>query len=145
MSDDFVLLDRRDDGIAVLTFNDPDRLNAMTEAMGEAIAAAAKELSGDPGLRVVVLTGAGRAFSAGGDLDMISRMGDAGRADDGEQVGARVEAHARRDGSLVAAVAAAERDLDVRVARDGVELPRDRDLWHGAVGHRRQHHQHHHE
>ena len=81
MPNDLVLVERRADGIAVLTLNDPDRLNAMTEAMGEAIAATATDLSGLADLRAVVLTGAGRAFSAGGDLDMISRMGEAGRAD----------------------------------------------------------------
>ncbi len=83
MSSKLLLLERRDDGIAVLTFNDPDRLNAMTEAMGQAIAAATAELADDADLRAVVLTGAGRAFSAGGDLDMISRMNTAGRADPG--------------------------------------------------------------
>jgi enoyl-CoA hydratase len=83
MSNDLLLLERRDDGVAVLTFNDPARLNAMTEAMGQAIAATTAELAKDVSLRAVVLTGAGRAFSAGGDLDMISRMNDAGKADPG--------------------------------------------------------------
>jgi enoyl-CoA hydratase len=79
---DIVLLERND-GVAVLTFNDPERLNAMTEAMGQAIARTVAELAGDEAVRAVVLTGAGRAFSAGGDLDMIRRMADAGRADPG--------------------------------------------------------------
>jgi len=79
---DLVLLERND-GVAVLTFNDPERLNAMTEAMGQAIARTVAELAGDEAVRAVVLTGAGRAFSAGGDLDMIRRMADAGRADPG--------------------------------------------------------------
>ncbi len=83
MSSELVLLEQRDDGVATLTFNDPDRLNAMTEAMGRAIAAATSELGADDSLRAVVLTGAGRAFSAGGDLDMISRMNEAGRANPG--------------------------------------------------------------
>lgn len=78
-----LLLVERDDGIATVTFNDPDRLNAMTEAMGEAIAAEMARLAKDDDLRAVILTGAGRAFSAGGDLDMIDRLGAAGRADPG--------------------------------------------------------------
>jgi len=89
MSTDFVLLERRGDGVAVLTFNDPDRLNAMTEAMGQAIQASVSELAGDDAVRAVVLTGAGRAFSAGGDLDMIARMNEAGRADVGGPTRAR--------------------------------------------------------
>ena len=67
----------------LLTFHDPERLNAMTEAMGQAITRAVAELSGDDSVRAVVLTGSGRAFSAGGDLDMIGRMAEAGRADPG--------------------------------------------------------------
>ncbi len=69
--------------VATVTFNDPARLNAMTEAMGEAIASEMKALSARDDVAAVVLTGAGRAFSAGGDLDMIDRMGAAGRADPG--------------------------------------------------------------
>lgn len=68
---DHVLVDRRGDGIAVLTFNDPDRRNAMTVDMGEAIRDACGALAQDDGLRAVVLTGAAPAFSAGGDLAML--------------------------------------------------------------------------
>lgn len=82
MADELILLER-DGDVAVLTFNDPDRRNAMTEAMGEAFAARIAELSRDATLRALVLTGAGRAFSAGGDLDFIQAKADAGRADPG--------------------------------------------------------------
>jgi len=61
----------RDGDVALVTFHDPDRLNAMTEAMGHALRDAAAALGADDSLRAAVLTGAGRAFSAGGDLDMI--------------------------------------------------------------------------
>ncbi len=77
-----VRLERRD-AIAILTFDDPDRLNAMTEAMGRALSARVDELRDDENLRAVVLTGAGRAFSAGGDLDMIVAKGEAGRSSPG--------------------------------------------------------------
>lgn len=73
----------RDDGVALLTFNDPARLNAMTEAMGRAIADEMDALAGDEAIRAVVLTGAGRAFSAGGDLEMLERMARDGAADPG--------------------------------------------------------------
>jgi len=73
----------REGGVATLTFNDPERRNAMTEAMGEAFAALLAELSRDASLRALVLTGAGRAFSAGGDLDFIEARAEAGRADPG--------------------------------------------------------------
>ncbi|MBW2372503.1 MAG: enoyl-CoA hydratase/isomerase family protein [Deltaproteobacteria bacterium] len=81
MADEPILLERHDDGVVVLTFNDPERRNAMTRAMGEALASRVAELGGDRELRAVVLTGAGRAFCAGGDLDFIQAMADAGRAD----------------------------------------------------------------
>ena len=70
----------RDSDIATLTFNDPDRRNAMTQAMGESLVANIATLSEDDSLRAVVLTGSGRAFSAGGDLDMIQSRADQGRA-----------------------------------------------------------------
>jgi enoyl-CoA hydratase/carnithine racemase len=69
-----VLLDRRDDGVAVLTFDDPQRRNAMTAAMGEELTARAGALSRDPSLRAVVITGSPPAFSAGGDLDMLEDL-----------------------------------------------------------------------
>ena len=65
---------RHEPGIAVVTLNDPDRRNAMTVAMGQALQAAFTELSEDHQLRVAVLTGAPPAFSAGGDLDMLEEL-----------------------------------------------------------------------
>jgi enoyl-CoA hydratase len=70
-----VRLDRHDDGVAVLTLDDPDRRNAMTEAIGDELAARCAELADDDAVRAVVLTGAPPAFSAGGDLDMLSELG----------------------------------------------------------------------
>lgn len=66
-----VQVDRHDDGIAVVTLDDPERRNAMTVEMGDAIRDAFAHLATDPDLRVAVLTGAPPAFSAGGDLAML--------------------------------------------------------------------------
>ncbi|MFA9445855.1 enoyl-CoA hydratase/isomerase family protein [Egicoccus sp. AB-alg6-2] len=65
---------RRDDGVAILTLDEPDRRNAMTQDMGDALRDAAAALHDDDGLRVVVLTGAPPAFSAGGDLAMLEDL-----------------------------------------------------------------------
>jgi len=75
-----LILQTRDGDVVTLTFNDPARLNAMTQAMGEAFSAAIAGLADDTSLRAVVLTGAGRAFSAGGDLAMIESRAAQGAA-----------------------------------------------------------------
>jgi enoyl-CoA hydratase len=56
------------DRICTLTLNEPEKLNAMSEEMAEEFREAIKELRTDPEPRVLILTGAGRAFSAGGNL-----------------------------------------------------------------------------
>ncbi|WP_417672183.1 enoyl-CoA hydratase/isomerase family protein [Roseibium sp.] len=56
------------DGIAVLTLNRPDSLNALSKEMVQALEARIDEIAVMPDVRVVILTGAGRGFSAGGDL-----------------------------------------------------------------------------
>jgi len=56
------------DGVLILTLNRPDALNSFNVEMKEALLAALKDASRDRSVRVVVLTGAGRAFSAGQDL-----------------------------------------------------------------------------
>ena len=75
----------RDDGIVTLTFNRPESRNSMTPAMGEEVIRAVKEVSADADARVLVLTGAGKAFSSGGDLSMLAR--DAGLRDEGQSMG----------------------------------------------------------
>ena len=61
------VLYHRHDGIVTLTLNRPDTLNAMNEAMMGEIERILIELEADTAVRAVVLTGAGRAFSSGGD------------------------------------------------------------------------------
>lgn len=69
---DLVLLQREPGGITRLTFNRPDKLNALDEALGDALKARVEALQEDDTTRVVVLSGAGRAFSTGGDLSMLA-------------------------------------------------------------------------
>jgi enoyl-CoA hydratase/carnithine racemase len=69
---ELLLVDRRGDGIVVLTLNDPGRRNAMSDAMTELWRDVIADLRADSGLRCVVVTGAGQAFSSGGDLDWIA-------------------------------------------------------------------------
>jgi enoyl-CoA hydratase/carnithine racemase len=57
------------DHVATITLNRPDKLNAATFDMGEQMKAAFAEVERDDDVRVVVLTGAGRAFCAGDDVD----------------------------------------------------------------------------
>ena len=66
----------------LLTFTDPDRRNAMTAEMGADLAAALAGLAGREDVRAVVLTGAGPAFSGGGDLALLADK--AARAKAGE-------------------------------------------------------------
>ena len=57
-----------EDGIATITLDRPDALNAMTVAMKQELLAAFRAVARDRSVRAIVLTGAGRAFSAGQDL-----------------------------------------------------------------------------
>ena len=62
------------DGVATVTLNRPDKLNAFTGTMREDLLAALRACDGDASVRVVVLTGAGRAFCAGGDVEYMSGL-----------------------------------------------------------------------
>ncbi|MDP1751432.1 MAG: enoyl-CoA hydratase-related protein [Reyranella sp.] len=67
MAYDKILL-ARDNGLATLTFNAPDRLNAVSRKMIAEIKACWEELAADASVRAVLITGAGRGFCAGADL-----------------------------------------------------------------------------
>lgn len=67
-----VLFDLDSQGVGTITLNDPENLNAMGEEMAEEFSALIKKLEKDSKqIKVLVLTGAGRAFSAGGNLNML--------------------------------------------------------------------------
>src|SRR5437868_693019 len=67
------LLERIEDGIAWLTLNRPDRLNAFSPAMLQALGKELERLGGNGEVGAVIVTGAGRGFCAGGD---VKTMGD---------------------------------------------------------------------
>jgi len=73
-----VLLEGKQDGIATLVMNRPDRMNALNNELGVAIDQALGRIAADPDVRVVVITGAGRAFCAGGDLALLGKGREAG-------------------------------------------------------------------
>src|SRR5438270_3098999 len=63
-----VLVD--DDGaVRIVTLNRPDSMNAFSDEMHDELIDALRAIGRDDGARAIVLTGAGRAFSAGGDID----------------------------------------------------------------------------
>ena len=68
-----------DGGVAVVTLNRPDRLNAWTSRMELEYRAALGEADEDPDVRVVVVTGAGRGFCAGADTTALTGIVDTGR------------------------------------------------------------------
>jgi len=79
MSADEILYDVSD-RIATITMNRPDRLNAYTPSMGEQMRAAMRRAADDPGVRVIVLTGAGKGFCAGADMNNLNTISSRGRS-----------------------------------------------------------------
>ncbi len=74
MSDEHVLY-TVDEGVATITLNRPDKLNALTPRMLGDVFRRIREAAADQAVRVIVLTGAGRAFCAGLDLSVIGKGG----------------------------------------------------------------------
>ena len=62
----------RNGGVATIRMNRPERMNAYDPEMGEALLSAVSEASVDPSVRCIVLTGEGKAFSAGGDVEFMA-------------------------------------------------------------------------
>ena len=72
-----------EDGVATVTMNRPEKLNAFTGTMGEEIYAAFERATDDPEARAIVLTGAGRGFCAGVDLATLSDPGESAKIAEG--------------------------------------------------------------
>jgi len=66
------LIETVEDGVAVLTLNRPERLNALSPDMLSALRDALSRLGSDDAVGVIVVTGAGRGFTAGGDVKSMS-------------------------------------------------------------------------
>jgi len=76
-----------DGGVTVVKLNRPERMNAWTARMGLELTNAFLDADADDDVRAVVLTGTGRAFCAGADLDSGGDTFDAGRRDADEATG----------------------------------------------------------
>jgi 2-(1,2-epoxy-1,2-dihydrophenyl)acetyl-CoA isomerase len=70
------LIETIEDGIATLTFNRPERMNALSTPIMEGLLHGLPRLAGDAAVKVVILTGAGRAFCAGGDVKDMAQGGE---------------------------------------------------------------------
>jgi len=77
------LIERIEDGVATLTLNRPEARNALTDEMQGALQEAIPRLAGDRKVRVVVITGAGRAFCAGGDVKGFAAANASGERSEG--------------------------------------------------------------
>jgi enoyl-CoA hydratase/carnithine racemase len=71
-----VLKEVHDDGVAVLTLNRPDRLNAWTGELEQIYFNLLRECAASEDVRVIVVTGAGRGFCAGADMQSLQAIGD---------------------------------------------------------------------
>jgi len=77
--DEMPILVEMRDGYRAITLNRPQRLNAFTDALHRALRTALDEAEADPACRALLLTGAGRAFCAGQDLnDRLAKPGESG-------------------------------------------------------------------
>jgi enoyl-CoA hydratase len=73
-------IERRDHGVVLITLDDPERLNATDGPTHNELSRVFRALDEDASINAVVVTGAGRAFSAGGDLEWIAhQVGDYGQ------------------------------------------------------------------
>lgn len=83
MSDDVLLTTSPAEGVRLLTMNRPERRNALSPELVQALIAGLREADADPEVRAVILTGAGeKAFCAGGDLGAPSGEGFLGMHED---------------------------------------------------------------
>ena len=82
-----------DDGVAVVTLNRPERLNAWTGELGTGYFDALDRAGADPDVRAVVVTGAGRGFCAGADMDNLQGISSGGGESGGDAPRLRNERH----------------------------------------------------
>ncbi|GAA4949013.1 enoyl-CoA hydratase [Streptomonospora halophila] len=120
------VLSERDGGVLLLTLNRPDRLNAWTPGMAERLFALLREADDDPAVRAIVITGAGRAFCAGADMDTLSGISGARIEVDGRSMAAparlRKPVVAAVNGSAAGVGLVLALFCDVRFAADDAKL-----------------------
>lgn len=75
-------LELKDSGIGILTFNRPEALNAINIDLTYDVPAACAEVANNPDIKVLIVTGEGKGWSAGGDISTLSAMTDAINAKD---------------------------------------------------------------
>jgi enoyl-CoA hydratase/carnithine racemase len=78
------------DRVATITLNRPDKLNAWTATIEKEVRSCLEEAERDDGVRVIVLTGAGRGFCAGADMSLLSSVAKDGLPGDGREAASRL-------------------------------------------------------
>lgn len=91
MTDNTLLIDVDQRGVARLTMNRPEMRNAFDEDMIDRLRGAVRDFAANDDVRVLVLTGAGKAFSSGADLSMMHRAGASSGAENRKGAGGMAE------------------------------------------------------
>ena len=81
-----ITIDKREDGVVLATLDRPDRLNAVNATMHAELARLTREADADAAVKVLVITGAGRAFCAGGDFGPQPAGGGGMTLEEGRQI-----------------------------------------------------------
>ena len=128
----------RDDGVAILTLNRPDRLNAVSLPLYNALSEALREFHTDRAVRAIVLTGAGRAFCVGADLKAHAG-GELSRGDQLRYISAGQRAHWRMQRNAKPIVAAVNghaigAGLELALSSDFVIIADDAKLRFPEIG-----------
>lgn len=122
------LLLEKEDGVATITLNAPDKMNALTTGMRKSILSVTDELARDDDVKVVVVTGAGRGFCAGADLSGSGARAEISRSQRLEVLGPSfgAESFFKLDKPVIAAVNGAAAgagfslalSMDIRIASE---------------------------
>ena len=81
-----ILIDKRADGVTIATLNRPEKLNAVNGAMHHEMSRISVDATHDPDVKCLVLTGAGRAFCAGGDFSPDGAIGGHNLLDEARRI-----------------------------------------------------------
>lgn len=85
MSNEVVLYEKKDSGVALISLNRPDRLNAITGELTARLKEKIDDACKDDDVKVIVLTGSGRGFSAGADMENLSDISANNREENPDQ------------------------------------------------------------